>query len=168
MSESRILVRLLRMFFPRNYEFGSALSKLRNFPGRGGRGGFEHSNPPPPRYATALMYTVRHVDKYKITFKIVINRTNEILQHIVVSSGLSGPGIIDARIRYQAAARRLRNTAIVLAVRLPHSSNISYLSALCPARVAEAQIANLFVVINTEMLKRLKNSHLVVLKASEA
>ena len=34
------------------------------------------------------MYTVWHVDKYKITFKLVINhRTNEILQHIVVSSG---------------------------------------------------------------------------------
>jgi len=34
------------------------------------------------------MYTVWHVDKYKITFKLVINHwTNEILQHIVVSSG---------------------------------------------------------------------------------
>ena len=38
MSESHILVRLLRIQFPRNWEFGSALSKLRNF------GGFE----PPP------------------------------------------------------------------------------------------------------------------------
>ena len=39
------------------------------------------------------MYTVWHVDKYKITFKLVINHwTNEILQHIVVSSGLSRPG----------------------------------------------------------------------------
>ena len=42
MSESRILVRLLRMYFPRNWEFGSAWSKLRNF-----------LNPPTPRYATA-------------------------------------------------------------------------------------------------------------------
>ena len=34
------------------------------------------------------MYTVWHVDKYKITFKLVINHwTNEILYHIVVSSG---------------------------------------------------------------------------------
>jgi len=34
------------------------------------------------------MYTVWQVDKYKITFKILINHwTNEILQHIVVSSG---------------------------------------------------------------------------------
>ena len=43
MSETRILVRLLRMYFPRNWEFGSDLSKLRNFGGL---------NPPPP--------TVRH------------------------------------------------------------------------------------------------------------
>jgi len=54
------------------------------------------------------MYTMWHVDKYKITYKLVINWTNEILQHIVVSTGLSRPGIIDARARYWAAARRLR------------------------------------------------------------
>ena len=42
MSESRILVRLLQMYFPRNWEFGSALSKLRNF----GRGGLNTPNPP--------------------------------------------------------------------------------------------------------------------------
>ena len=37
---------------------------------------------------STLMYTVWHVDKYKITFKLVIRYwTNEILQHIVVSSG---------------------------------------------------------------------------------
>jgi hypothetical protein len=58
------------------------------------------------------MYTVWHVDKYKITFKLVINWTNEILQHTVVFSGLSLPGIVDARARYRAAARRLRNTAL--------------------------------------------------------
>jgi hypothetical protein len=33
---------LLRMYFPRNWEFGSALSKLRNF-----RGGLNPRNPPP-------------------------------------------------------------------------------------------------------------------------
>jgi hypothetical protein len=49
------------------------------------------------------MYTVRYVDKHKFTFKLVINWTNEILYHTVVSSGLSRPGIIDAR------ARQLRN-----------------------------------------------------------
>jgi len=58
------------------------------------------------------MYTVWHVDKYKITFKLIINWTNENLYHIVVSSGLSRPGIIDTRARYRAAARRLRNTAL--------------------------------------------------------
>ena len=56
---------------------------------------------------------VWHVDKYKITFKLVINWTNGILQHIVVSSELSRPGIIDARARYRAAARRLRNTVLL-------------------------------------------------------
>ena len=56
------------------------------------------------------MYKAWHVDKYKITFQLFTNYTNEILQHIVVSSGLSLPGIIDARARYRAAARRLRNT----------------------------------------------------------
>jgi hypothetical protein len=35
MSETRILIRLLRMYFPRNWEFGSALSKLWNFGGWG-------------------------------------------------------------------------------------------------------------------------------------
>jgi len=59
-----------------------------------------------------LMYTVWYVDKYKITFKLIINSTNETLQHIVVSSGLSQPGIIDARVRYRTAARRLRNTSL--------------------------------------------------------
>jgi len=58
------------------------------------------------------MYRVWHVDKYKITFKLVINWTNEILYHILGSSGLSRPGTIDARARYRAAARRLRNTGI--------------------------------------------------------
>ena len=46
MSESRIPVRLLRMYFPRNWEFRSALSKLRNF------GGGLNTPTPPPRYAT--------------------------------------------------------------------------------------------------------------------
>jgi hypothetical protein len=58
------------------------------------------------------MYTVWHVDKYNITFKLVIYWTNEILQYVVVSSGLSRPDIIDARARYRAAARRSRNTGL--------------------------------------------------------
>jgi hypothetical protein len=51
MGETRILIRLLRMYFARNWEFGSALSKLRNFGGQ--------LNPPPPkppsRYATEFV-----------------------------------------------------------------------------------------------------------------
>jgi hypothetical protein len=35
MSEAHILIRLLRMYFPRNWEFGSALSKLRKLGGGG-------------------------------------------------------------------------------------------------------------------------------------
>jgi len=58
------------------------------------------------------MYRVWHVDKYKITFKSIINWTNKILQHTVISSGLSRPGIIDAMARYWAAARWLRNTGL--------------------------------------------------------
>jgi hypothetical protein len=33
MSETRILIRLLWIYFPRNWEFGSALSKILNFGG---------------------------------------------------------------------------------------------------------------------------------------
>jgi hypothetical protein len=47
MSETRILIRLLWVYFPRNWEFGSALSKLRNF----GSGGL---NPPTP-FGTPLI-----------------------------------------------------------------------------------------------------------------
>jgi hypothetical protein len=41
MSKARILIRLLRMYFPRNSKFGLALLKLRNYKG----GGIEHPNP---------------------------------------------------------------------------------------------------------------------------
>jgi len=58
------------------------------------------------------MYMVWHVDKYKITFKLVTNWTNEILKHTVLSSGLSQPGIIDATAWYQAVAQHLRNTGL--------------------------------------------------------
>jgi hypothetical protein len=45
MNETRILIRLLWMYIPRNWEFGSALSKLWNF------GGFE----PPTPLGTPLL-----------------------------------------------------------------------------------------------------------------
>jgi hypothetical protein len=46
MNETHILIRLLRMYsyIPRNWEFGSALAKLRNF---GGREGVEPPKTPP-------------------------------------------------------------------------------------------------------------------------
>jgi hypothetical protein len=43
MNETHILIRLLWMYIPRNWEFGSALAKLRNFGGRG----VELHNPSP-------------------------------------------------------------------------------------------------------------------------
>jgi hypothetical protein len=51
MSETRILIRLLRMYFPRNWEFGSALSKLRNFVGGGG---VNQSKPPSVSHCLSL------------------------------------------------------------------------------------------------------------------
>jgi hypothetical protein len=47
MSEPRILIRLLRMYFPQNWEIGSTLTKFRNFR----VGGVESPNQP-PRYST--------------------------------------------------------------------------------------------------------------------
>jgi hypothetical protein len=49
------------------------------------------------------MYTVWHVDKHKITFKL----TNDKFQ-----TSLSRPSIIDAKAHYWAAARRLRSIAL--------------------------------------------------------
>jgi hypothetical protein len=47
MNETHILIRLLRMYIPLNWEFGSALSKLQHF--RGGEGLTPQN---PPLYAT--------------------------------------------------------------------------------------------------------------------
>jgi hypothetical protein len=44
MSETHVLIRLLWKYFPRNWEFGSALSKLWNF---GWGGGVEPPKPLP-------------------------------------------------------------------------------------------------------------------------
>jgi hypothetical protein len=44
MSETHILIRLLQMYIPRNWEFGQAFSKLRNF----GGGGVNPQTPHPP------------------------------------------------------------------------------------------------------------------------
>jgi hypothetical protein len=55
MSETRILIRLLRMYFPWNWEFGLALSKLQNF--------VVGLNPPSHWYAIGMEW-----DDLSITF----------------------------------------------------------------------------------------------------
>jgi hypothetical protein len=62
MSETRIVITLLRMYIPRNWEFGSALSKLRNFGWRGLT---------PPRYTTVS----RHDKRIYQTLQRYIQRT---------------------------------------------------------------------------------------------
>jgi hypothetical protein len=52
MSETRMLIRLLRMYFPRNRELGSALSK-KTSEFRGGGGGVKPPRPPQPRQCPA-------------------------------------------------------------------------------------------------------------------
>ena len=49
MSENRTLVRLLRMYFPRNWQFGSA---CQNFRISAGMGELNTQNPPQRRYVT--------------------------------------------------------------------------------------------------------------------
>jgi hypothetical protein len=63
MSEPYILFRFLRIYFPRTWEFGSALTKLRNF---GGGVGF---NPRIPRFATGLHYSLYHII-HKLSYPI--------------------------------------------------------------------------------------------------
>jgi hypothetical protein len=53
MSETRILIRLLLMYFPQNWEFGSALSKLQNF----GGGGLTHTPSPKVRHCFGSLKT---------------------------------------------------------------------------------------------------------------
>jgi hypothetical protein len=53
------------------------------------------------------MYTVWHVDKHKITFKLTDDK---------FQNSLSRPSIIDARAHCWAAARRLRSIGLVVRV----------------------------------------------------
>jgi hypothetical protein len=63
MNETRILITLLWMYIPRNWEFGSALSKRQNFGGV--------STPPPP---------VRHWSEVKL----YMTYTDKVLSRMVV------------------------------------------------------------------------------------
>jgi hypothetical protein len=65
MNETHILIRLLRMYIPRNWEFGSALAKLRNF---GGGGGFE-SPPKTPYFGTPLLHVTKFIPKTEFTLE---------------------------------------------------------------------------------------------------
>jgi hypothetical protein len=56
MSETRILIRLLQMYIPRNWEFGQDFSKLQNF-----RGGFEPLKHP-PGYVSGTVHTITAAD----------------------------------------------------------------------------------------------------------
>jgi hypothetical protein len=57
MNETRILIRLLRMYIPRNWEFGSTLAKFR------GEGGFDPPTTTPP-FGTPLYCEDLHVECY--------------------------------------------------------------------------------------------------------
>jgi hypothetical protein len=52
-NETHILIRLLQMYIPRNWEFGSALTKLRIF------GGWGVLNPPNPPFGTPLIQAAK-------------------------------------------------------------------------------------------------------------
>jgi hypothetical protein len=78
MSETRIPISFLRMYFPRNWEFGSALSKLRNW------GAGIHSPPPvrplsrptgAARVKTKIAVFIRH--NLRIHFHATVTRDLE-------------------------------------------------------------------------------------------
>jgi hypothetical protein len=52
MNETHILIRLLQMYIPQKWEFGSALAKLLNF-----GGGFEPHATPSVRHCPGLVWT---------------------------------------------------------------------------------------------------------------
>jgi hypothetical protein len=74
MSGTRILIRVLRMYIPRNWEFGSAFSKLRNFGGGG------VNSPTPPRYATALTVVGNYPNIRRVNFIITSVRDSTVCQ----------------------------------------------------------------------------------------
>jgi hypothetical protein len=72
MNETRILIRLLRIYIPRNGEFGLALSKLRNFGG-------EVLNPPQPP-------SVHHCYSGYWVFFLAVQRLGHCTDHQPLSS----------------------------------------------------------------------------------
>jgi hypothetical protein len=82
MSETRIPVRLLWMYFPRNWEFGSALSKLQNFGGVW---------TPPPPLDTPLESLTVHIVCDTFLSEVLHNSTkiNQVKQYFSVDLWLS-------------------------------------------------------------------------------
>jgi hypothetical protein len=59
MSETRVLIRFLRMYFLQNWEFGSALSKLRNF-----------RTPTVPRFPSGINSLFFHCQKFSKLWRL--------------------------------------------------------------------------------------------------
>jgi hypothetical protein len=85
MNETRILIRLLRMYIPRNWEFGWALAKLRNF---GEKGVW----PPPPslRHCLFSENAVEHgagagdcSPVERVSVPLIVHRDEVHHQHVV-------------------------------------------------------------------------------------
>jgi hypothetical protein len=90
MSESRILIRLLRMCFPRNWEFGLALSKLWNFVGGWGCWNL-------PRYATGCAADYLYPTGDNISCKIQINITKVSCLLLPLTAWISGQIVLLTR-----------------------------------------------------------------------
>jgi hypothetical protein len=77
MTETRILIRLLWMYFPRNLEFGSASSKLKNF--GGGEGVRKHQIP----LSVRQCYTAGFQRKCLIVVSVPSNCV-EVIEFVIV------------------------------------------------------------------------------------
>jgi hypothetical protein len=77
MSQTGILIRLLRIYFPRNWEFGSALSKLRNFVGRGGL------NPPKSHLGMPLFTAPFLTNSLLCNIRYLISDTNKMHAYLL-------------------------------------------------------------------------------------
>jgi hypothetical protein len=123
MNETRILIRLLWMYIPRNWEFCSALSKRRNF------GGFE--TPPPP----GGMPLVTEYGRLDIP-SIILTKCTLFVYYISISGGRdrevgtaarygSGPGIDSRWGRdFPAVSRDNRYSLLDLDLSAAYSRNL--------------------------------------------
>jgi hypothetical protein len=107
-NETHILIRLLRMCIPRNWEFGSALAKLRNF-----ELGLNPQTPSPLRYTTALAVWTDRI--YNIFVYLSVTQTQHnarrflpptfpILGPLTVSKAPSPPHNVSITPHYQPSS----------------------------------------------------------------